>query len=232
MMLRILIGLTVSAIAGSSVGAQISGRVTDAARRPLHDVEVLFVADDSVYAAARTDSSGNFGLRNARWGSSVRLRRLGFRPRSVPIDPGSEIQVVLQAMPVDLEGIRVVGQLDASKGRLAEFFAHREKAQFGFFFDREQVQRDRPQSASELMRRVPGARLMPSNRFGNVIQLRGCQPLVWLDGIRMPGAELDEMVNVHDVDAIEVYPSAAGVPANFTDRRNNCGTIIVWSRAH
>jgi hypothetical protein len=231
-MRRILIGCAVMLASSASAQTQVAGRVTDAARRPLQGVEVLFVAEDSVYAAARTDSAGTFGLREVRWGSSLRLRRLGYRPRSVPIDPGSELQIVLQTMPADLEAIHVIGQIDASKGRLAEFYAHREKAQFGFFFDREQVERDRPQTASELMRRVPGARLMPTNRFGYAIRLRGCQPLVWLDGIRMPGAELDDMVNVHDIDAIEVYPSAAGVPANFTDRRNNCGTIIVWSRAH
>jgi hypothetical protein len=55
--------------------------------------------------------------------------------------------------------------------------------------------------------------------------------MVWIDGQRVPGAELDEVIQPVDIAAIEFYASNAGVPAQYTERENRlCGTIIVWSR--
>ena len=80
---------------------------------------------------------------------------------------------------------------------------------------------------SELMRRVPGARLLPA-RFGSLVRIRGCRPTLWIDGIRVSDAELDEAVNINDVAAVEVYNSFAGIPAQYVDRTNDCGAVVVW----
>jgi hypothetical protein len=56
-------------------------------------------------------------------------------------------------------------------------------------------------------------------------------PLIWLDGVRVPNAEFDEMSKPEDIAGLEVYTSAAGVPAQFMDRTNaGCGTIVIWTR--
>ena len=63
--------------------------------------------------------------------------------------------------------------------------------------------------------------------------MRGCRdaPMVWLDGARVPGAELDEVIRPDDIAGMEVYASTAGVPAQFLDRTNRgCGTILLWTR--
>ena len=66
--------------------------------------------------------------------------------------------------------------------------------------------------------------------MGNVLLLRGCAPLVWVDGVRVPGAQLDEVAPPEDVAGIEIYNSFAGIPARYFDRTATCGTILVWLR--
>jgi hypothetical protein len=72
------------------------------------------------------------------------------------------------------------------------------------------------------------------------VRLRGCGvrgqsaekvgPMVWLDGVRLVGAEIDEVTQATDIAAIEVYNSFAGVPAQYLDRSAVCGTILVWTK--
>ncbi len=83
---------------------------------------------------------------------------------------------------------------------------------------------------SQVVRTIPGVTLIPS-RFGSVVRLRGCKPLLWLDGVRLPGAELDELIHPSEVAALEVYPSWAGIPAQYFDRSATCGTILLWTRS-
>ena len=223
-------GVLALALAASSVTqAQIVGRVTDARRAPLQGVEVQLVIDDSVHRAIRTDSSGSFALMGASGPATLRARLFGFRPRSMSVDARErrEVAIVLEPMPAELEQIKVVGRIDDSRGRLREFYMHREQAKFGRFFDRDDIESKRPRRLSELMRFVPGAQLKPG-RLGSIVRLRGCRPLLWIDGIRVPGAELDESVNMDDVEAVEVYSSFAGIPAQYVDRNTNCGAVVVW----
>jgi hypothetical protein len=52
-----------------------------------------------------------------------------------------------------------------------------------------------------------------------------------VDGIKTQDTEVDEVANVDEVAAIEVYPSWAGTPPQYMDRETRaCGTIVIWSR--
>jgi hypothetical protein len=73
--------------------------------------------------------------------------------------------------------------------------------------------------------------LSASGRVGNTLRIRGCPPLVWIDGVRIPNTQIDEVVTPSDVAAVEIYSSFAGIPAQYFDRSATCGTILVWSRA-
>jgi hypothetical protein len=67
---------------------------------------------------------------------------------------------------------------------------------------------------------------------GMLLRIRGCKPSIWVDGVRAGGAELDEVINVHDLAGIEVYNSQAGLPPQYVDKVNHmCGaTVLVWTR--
>ena len=65
-----------------------------------------------------------------------------------------------------------------------------------------------------------------------------CRPTVVLDGVvlRVGGAGnardllLDDLLNPFNLEAVEVYPSAAGVPVQYQGYMSPCGAILAWSQ--
>lgn len=213
----------------------IVGHVVDRRREPVGGAEVRVLAGDSVIARAHVRADGAFEVHGVASGTRlVLIRRLGFKARTFDVDvteggPPARLEAVLTALPVELEQVRIEATIDDSKGKLREFYEHRARAQFGYFFGPDEIQRDRLRVASDIMRRVPGVKLMPA-RFGHRILFRGCRPLVWIDGQRVVGAELDDVMDIDDIAAIEIYPSMAGLPAQYVGYESRCGVIAVWTR--
>jgi outer membrane receptor for ferrienterochelin and colicin len=118
------------------------------------------------------------------------------------------------------------------KGGLREFYEHKDQRQtFAKFLDQEEIRKRSPMYSSDLFRSVPGISIKSANYNGNTIRIRGCQPMLWVDGQRVPGAELDEVIPPDDIAGIEFYTSMAGVPAQYMERQNRaCGTIMVWTK--
>jgi hypothetical protein len=55
--------------------------------------------------------------------------------------------------------------------------------------------------------------------------------MVWVDGMRAPGAELDDVARPGDIAGMEVYASNAGLPAEYQERNNRmCGAIMIWTK--
>lgn len=203
------------------------GRVTARGGAPVVGAEVALVQAGAVRAAARTDTAGAFALSlSAGPRDSLRVRRFGYRPRTVAAaDPGARAVIALEPVPAELDTVTVL----AGNGGLGEFEAHRARARFGKFFGPSEIENLRPRHLSELMRSVGGVRLYPA-KLGNIVRIRGCRPLLWLDGVPLRLAELDETINMHDVGAVEVYNSFAGIPPQYVDRATNCGAVVVWSK--
>ena len=210
-----------------------AGHVVDERGRPIPGAEVLVLVGDSIRQQVRTDSVGYFVVANGeRYDEPLfRVRRFGYRVRTLSSlrgRDGAPAVIELALLPADLEAVRVMARVDESRGKLREFYAHRATSRFGYFFDRDAIAAKRGLTyMSDLMRFVPGARLMPG-RIGSQVRLRDCRPILWIDGVRLTGAELDETVSLADVQAVEVYASLAGMPAQYIDRRSNCGAVVVW----
>lgn len=114
--------------------------------------------------------------------------------------------------------------------RIRGFLARKETKRDGYFFEEPAIRAANSQRLSEVIRKIPGVRLIGSNAAGSAVRLRNCRPLVWLDGIQQLGSELDE-IGINDVAAMEVYVSPAAVPAQYRDHRVGCGAILLWSRS-
>jgi hypothetical protein len=194
------------------------------------------IAPAGAARSTATDSRGRFNLGEFTAGTlSFRVRRLGYERRTVDVDVGSggqntSLEIVLTIIPAELDNVLVSG----APGRLNEFYQRREqRAAFGRFFDREQIRRKGPTNASDLFRNIPGISISTNpSGGGNSIRIRNCQPMVWIDAQRTPGAELDEVITPGDIAAIEFYPSAAGVPAQYLERNNRlCGLVLVWTKS-
>jgi Carboxypeptidase regulatory-like domain/TonB-dependent Receptor Plug Domain len=225
-----------TASSGKTTTYRLTGVVLDTGRVPIPEAEVALIAGGEVQRHVRTGGDGRFALGD--YSASlvvVQVRRVGYEQRKVDVQLGaggqpSSIEIVLTALPVQLEEVFV----NASEyGRLREFYARKQQRHtFARFLDADEISRIAPSSPSELFRSVPGITISVSSSGGNSIRIRGCQPMVWVDGQRIPGAELDDVVQSTEIGGIEFYASAAGIPAQYMDPSNRlCGLILVWTRS-
>jgi hypothetical protein len=212
----------------------VSGVVREVGGLPVPNVEVGIIKGERLQQFAITAADGKFHLTGMAPGVvPLRVRRLGYTMQFFDVDtrvPSSAtLDIVLQAVPNELEDVMVAG----NEVRLREFYDRKQhRASFGRFLEQSDIRRLGPTHSSDLFRTVPGIVIRAASG-GNSIRIRGCQPMVVLDGQRVPGAELDEVVHPTDIAAIEFYPSNAGVPAQYLERQNRlCGLVLVWTRTH
>jgi TonB family protein len=169
---------------------------------------------------------------------SVHARRLGYRPVTVDalVEPGAtrSLTITIARLAQELSAIVVRGTRRQPTGEYGGFYDRLDNG-FGYFITRDQIERRNPTQVTDMMRSVPGVRLMPTRYVQRAVRLRNagvnCPPQFWMDGIRL-GEEYDmDFLDPASVEGIEVY-SMASVPARFMvgpDRRI-CGTIVVWTR--
>lgn len=214
---------------------ELRGRTLDASRRPIGLVEVAMFRNAAVVHTVLSADDGRFSFGRVAGGSvTLHFRRLGYAPATmdVLVGPGGHPAIsgiVLVELPSSLADIQI--NTDSADSRYRGFYERRQqRASFGRFLEHKDIQRLAPPNSSDLFRSVPGITILAASP-GNTIRIRGCQPMVRVDGQRVPGAELDEVIQPGDIGAIEFYPSFAGIPAQFMERGNRlCGLILVWTR--
>jgi hypothetical protein len=224
-----------AAQAATQATATVVGVVADSAMNRLGGAEIRYVIGDSIARIARTDASGRFQLvvmpvTHAR----LRVRRLGFDVQELalvfPRQESDTLRITLVAGAALIDAVTVHGE---ERGFLKDFDERRRSNSFGRYFTRDEIAVSRKNQASEVLRQVPGVTLLALRPFGHVVRMRGCRarPLIYIDGMRLPGAEIDDVIRPDDIAGMEVYKSPAGVPAQFMDRENSgCGTILIWTR--
>ena len=228
-----------SSLAGPAASAQgtfhrVSGVVSDSVGKGVESATIVVIDVKGARQVQQSDSAGHFVFGQVPRGrASVTVRRLGFHPVSRIIDAGGSetpdsLSFTLLTVAVTLSAVDVT---ENSSGAPAEFYERREKNHFGRFIDRVVLDRTSSESVSNALRGIAGVSVLPSNRIGNLVRIRGCRPTVWMNGMRVKGAEVDEVTVTSDVAAIEVYNSRAGLPVQYVDRDNPCGAILLWSRS-
>lgn len=240
---RQLLASAACVLAASGAGAQdpgafrAAGSIRDSSGSPIPGATVS-TAD----ARAVTDSLGRFALALVRVESTtVTIRRLGFESVTFTMLTDSlalnDLAIQLEPVARPLPGIAVGGERVGRVPMLERFDARRrEKAGLGFFLTRADILRREGASLSSLVGQANGVRLL---RLGNGRALvrftrwahkgGSCAPRVWLDGVIGRGLEVDDVPST-DVEAMEVYPSAASVPSEFTAAEFDCGVIAIWTR--
>jgi hypothetical protein len=226
---------------------RLVGTVSASDGHVVSGAEVSIVNRDTVVRLARSDSAGRFifeGLTTP--GLTVRVRRVGYEPQLLSVNVTkagrtASIAVTLEPSVANLDAVVVedTAKHPRPNPRLIAFNERRATNSFGHYITEEMLADLRPHHASEALQTLSGVTLRPA-KFGNLVRLRGCDvrggsaertgPLVWLDGVRLKGAEIDEVTQGADIAGIEVYNSFAGVPAQFFDRTAVCGTILVWTK--
>jgi hypothetical protein len=233
----LLLPALASAVSAQSVGA-ISGTIRDSTGAPIPGVEVVVA---STRAHARSDSTGLFRFAGVPAGKrELSFRRLGFEPKTVsavvPLGETIAVAVVLAPFAAEIEGM-TVEEVSRRRQMLSDFF-DRSARGFGHFITREQIEKRNPMNLSDMMRMIPGARLLPNRnggtatlRFARATMGRDCPPQYWVDGVKTYALNIDDIIP-QDVEGIEVYSGASTIPPQFNTREGTtiCGVVLIWTR--
>jgi hypothetical protein len=233
--LLFLLTAATDALAQHSARASIVGTVRDTSGMPVPQTRLT-----SNGLLTMSDSAGRFALAGLSPGSTtVMVRRLGFEPLDISIDlvggATLALNVLMTVLPQDLPGLTTTAQTIGDV-RLRDFYRHRQSG-IGYFLDRQEIEKKNAQRISDILRRVPGTRMM-QDRSGRAVMRSGrtgggrdCPPDVWVDGVRASGMNVDD-VPLGDVEALELYRGPAGLPPEMNNRFGNpgCGALIIWTR--
>ena len=212
---------------------KLSGIVRDEARAPISNAELRLARVGEMPRVARTGEDGRFDFDKVLAGDvKLSVRRMGYRAASRDLSVSGETA----SKPVEFSLVTAASEvepvfIEAETDKLHEFYERRRNNNFGKYFDGPEIRRRDPRLISDLLRTVPGATVSSPNRAQNRLLLRGCRPTIWENGMKVYGAELDDVANANDIAAMEVYMSWAGLPPQYQDRENpGCGAVIIWTR--
>ncbi len=156
-----------------------------------------------------------------------------------------EIQIYLVRQPIELEGFTIEAERRQIRRNLrSQGFYQRADAGFGDFVGPEEIEERMVVNTSDYLRRIPGivySGEMVLFRGSGPGQEGGCEPHIWIDGIRairgsdtIGGANGSESLNNRitpgEVIAIEVYRRPSSMPLQWGGVGTTCGAIVIWTR--
>jgi hypothetical protein len=210
------------------------GVVTDISSVPIPQVEVSIVKPAGMSGVTHTSNDGKFVIGGVPTGMvSVQLRRLGYEARVVDVEITAEkrppVEIVLKPVPAELDELLIRAE---ERSALREFYEHKtQRSSYGKFFEAADIKKRGASHPSDLFRSIPGVRLTNTGSSTNAVTIRGCTPMLWIDGQRVPNSEVDDVVSTDDIAGLEFYISMAGTPAPYLDRSTRaCGSILVWTK--
>ena len=199
----------------------------------------------------RTNSQGVFSLNRLPAGpAQLSIQAPGLRPmlQEVELVRGETVAVPALAMevaPSELAPIAIEAPAPTNVRRPLDDFERRRRESNGDFITREEFERSGPRMTTDLLRRMRGVRITPNVQFQEVgppllismsrsfRRSEECPPLFFLDGQYLGNAfntDVNSVVPVEIIEAIEVYGATAGLPQELNRRGSSCGVIAFWTR--
>ena len=211
----------------------LRGTVADSSGAPIEAADVAIVA---LHQLTRTDDRGRFALTGLPLEEvELSVRRLGYAPRKLRVKikaGGDSTRITLISLPELLAGMSATQQ--RARFEIEQFYRRRARGP-GTFFTRDEIEDRHASAMSEMLRMAPGVQVVRGSA-GNGIRFiagsprRGCAPLIWIDGQKAPGMEVDQ-IPLSDVEGIELYQGASTTPTQFwQNTTTTCGTIVIWTR--
>ena len=229
-------------LAPAPAAAQVVfGRLLDSTTRdPVRfGLVQLLDAQGGLAAAATTDSTGYYVVLAPVPGVyRIAVSRLGYVPGESGLlelepDDALEAELLLPPQPLAMEGITVEAESRPWRLRhppsLWPYFERREfygKLGMGRFVDRDFLER-----WSGPIQSIPEVNLLfltMQSRSGAMIN--PCSEPAWfLNGCRVRG-DINDVVSVSELEAVEVYRRATEIPAEFGGSDSECGVVALWTR--
>ena len=240
--------LSVSSLAGQ---VYVTGTViTHETLEPIPFVTVSLLDDDGEVISNRVSGrDGSFSFAVPETGRvSLRAERIGYETVVTPslkVDRfrSMELELRMSARAVPLAPLEVVLHVPRETSPFLTEFEHRRQRGFGQYIGREQIERRNPTHVTDLLRDVPGLRVVGNGRGrGTVTTARGasiaggaCPAQIYVDGFHVNRADgftfrVDDVVQPNEVVGIEVYRGLSGVPPEFLSPRAKCGVVAIWTR--
>lgn len=231
--------------------AVLDGRVHDAAGLPIDNAEVAVVD-----RKARTNAQGVFSLDKIPAGAhEIRVRHVGYTPLTIQATfSGSDtvFHRIMLTRLVALDSVVVTERRSPIPG-----FEERRARGGGQFITREELEKPAGRKMADVLRRVPGMRIMTDPRSRGesfaitsrgAITMRGSNPTcyvhVYVDDVavfsgtdRQPRSSggVDQRYNINslsppEIEAIEYYAGGASVPAKYNRTGSACGVLLIRTR--
>ena len=193
----------------------INGLAIDAENRPVRDVDVAARGG----AKTVTDSSGHFRLRLPSDQATIfDLRRPGYTPSQYAIEPGDDTSIVVVMLPAARQLAKVDVVDRAASSANLRGFDERMRERFrgtnvGTFITSADIDRRKPVLLTSMLTEIPGIRILKIGMsrwaaFGIARNGTGgspCLVTLYVDGQRVAGDAMDELLTPLDVAGIEVY---------------------------
>jgi hypothetical protein len=216
--------------------AQLRGVVRAPGGAPLANARVSVAGTD---VSGTTSPNGAFVLSGLPAGTySLEVRALGYAPTRVAVNLSrarpAQVAVTVNDRINQLESVVVQADRTKLEKDYTGFTERAKRGGFGRFITEDEMNRRSPFAVTDVLRTMPGLRVVPNGGFGNTVQGRGnCTPDLVIDGMRVVDgtSQIDQLVRPQDVGGIEVYAGAAGIPAQLQGPGGSaCGVVAVWTK--
>lgn len=169
--------------------------------------------------------------------SSLHVRTIGYESMAYPFrvtrdSATMDVELPLLPLPIELDEIVVEGRRVQVPHKLHGFFDRRDHYP-GEYLTPWEIDATPHSRITDLLRRMPGIRVSPGSMGRNELTLtRGCRekPRIFIDGLHIPDAVIDDILNPGDLYAVEAYVGASRIPPEFERVGGGCGVIVFWTR--
>ena len=231
----------------------IRGRVIDnASGEGVSTARVEAFARGNTGGRTRSAADGKFEVRLRAAGTfRLETERSGYRPsvtHDIPVAARETVYVEVRvaAATMQLDPLRVTARVAPPHRRSLELsgFYDRERMGIGRFIRREDFENRSNLTTAQIISRERGTIRMSQGPSEYIVFSRSsgvgarlrhgggyCVPQLYLDGMKIySGKDVSQVVGPNQVEAIELYKSAAEIPVQYNGSNSACGVILVWTR--
>jgi hypothetical protein len=234
-MLALMLGAGAPAVHGQVMRGHL---VDDSTELPIEAARIVLLGSEGeTIDAAMTDSAGYFSVAGGEAGEyRLTAGRIGYpqtvsSPLSLAFGDTLQVEFRISAGVVLLDPVIVTGRRRRPPADIRAFYRRAESGIFGTFLTRTDIERAHPVRSSDLLRTIPGVQVVPMALGGAATLIRGCRPLIVVDGVRVQNVtSIDHLVQPLELEGLEVYRSPSQVPVEYGGLRSNCGAILIWTR--
>ena len=209
----------------------LRGQIRSEGGRPVVGAVVVLEGVDSTVSGAE----GRFALDRLPGGTQwLRARALGFAPEEAAIDLTSSGVTTLD---LDLRTITVLDTITVvatgRRARVLREFEERRKAGFGYALRQDELQNRG--TILSVLQSVPSVTVQGTmSTFAVLMRAGGISQGYCVAGLRVDGvlSTWDQLSSYRpqDLVAVEIYPQASLVPAEYQSISVGCGMVLVWTK--